>query len=113
MREDDEFRLRHMLDAAVEAVSFVEDCERADLSGNRPLLLALVKSIEIVGEAATQVSKPTRSELEQIPWREIVSMRNRLVHGYFQIDLDVVWNTVQQDLPRLIVQLEQVIPANR
>lgn len=113
MRVDDEIRLRHMLDAAREAVSFVEGRERADLNDNRQLVLALVKDIEIVGEAAKQVSDRTRAELPQIPWRQISGMRNRLIHAYFDINLDVVWSTVRQDLPGLIVQLERSIPANR
>jgi uncharacterized protein with HEPN domain len=113
MRADDEIRLRHMLDASREAVSFAKGCERTDLNGNRQLVLALVKDIEIVGEAATQVSKPAQEELRQIPWQQIVGMRNRLIHAYFDINLDVVWNTVKRDLPGLIAQLEQSIPDKR
>ena len=96
-----------------EAVSFVEGCERTDLNGNRQLVLALIKDIEIVGEAANQVSVRTRVELREIPWRKIVGMRHRLIHAYFDINLDVVWNTVRQDLPGLIFQLERSIPTKR
>ena len=102
--------LRHMLDAAREAVSFARGRVREDLNGDRQLVLALVKDIEIVGEAATGVTEPARSELADIPWQAIVAMRNRLVHAYFDINLDVVWQTVQQDLPPLIVQLEHALP---
>ena len=113
MRKEDEIRLRHMSDAAREAVSFVKGRQRSDLESNRQMVLALVKDIEIVGEAATQVSERTREELHQIPWQQIVGMRNRLVHAYFDIDLDVVWSTVQQDLPGLIVQLDRSIPTHK
>lgn len=99
-----------MLDASREAVSFARGRARSDLDNNRQLVLALVKDIEIVGEAATAVTAPTRSELEEIPWQAIVAMRNRLVHAYFEINLDVVWQTVQQDLPALIAQLEWILP---
>ena len=68
----------------------------------RQLLLSLVKDVEIVGEAAAQISESTRSELASIPWPRIVAMRNRLVHAYFSINLDIVWNSVQEDLPALI-----------
>jgi uncharacterized protein with HEPN domain len=73
------------------------------------VLLALVKDIEIVGEAANRVSAPARSEWVEIPWQDIVAMRHRLIHGYFDIDLDVVWSTVTQDLPSLAAQIEAAL----
>ena len=94
MRKDDEIRCRHMLDAATEAVSFAQSRERDDLEYDRQLVLALIKNIEIVGEAASRVSEPTRRRLSKIPWERIVAMRNRLVHGYFDINIDVAWQTV-------------------
>ncbi len=76
-----------MVDAASEALSFISDRERGDLDADRMLALALVKSIEIVGEAGATVSSEGRVEVPDVPWREIVAMRNRLIHAYF----DVVW----------------------
>ena len=111
MRRDDEIRLRHMLDAAREAVSFVQGQARSDLDNDRQLVLALIKDIEIVGEAATQITEPTRSRLPEMPWQRIIGMRNRLVHAYFDINLDTVWKTVVEDLPGLIRLLESVIPV--
>ena len=102
MRKDDETRLLHMLDAAQEAVAFVQGRTRDDLDNDRQLVLALVKDVEILGEAATQVTEPTRQGLPEIPWERIVGMRNRLVHAYFDVNLDIVWETVQGDLPELI-----------
>ena len=99
-----------MLDAAREAVSFTQGRIRSDRDGDRQLVLALVKGIEIVGAAAAAVTESTRSELGDIPWQQIVAMRNRLVHAYFSINLDIVWQTVQEDLPGLIAQLEQIAP---
>ena len=111
MRKDDEIRLRHMLDAACEALSFAQGRTRSDLDGDRQLVLALVKEIEIVGEAATQTTEHARRELPEIPWGRIVGMRNRLVHAYFDINLDILWRTIQGDLPELIALLEEVAPA--
>ena len=111
MYRDDEVRLRHMLDAAREAVSFAQGRTRSDLDEDRQLVLALVKDIEIVGEAANQVSEPGRRRVPELPWERIVGMRNRLVHAYFDINLDIVWKTVSEDLPRLISLLEPVIPS--
>ena len=110
MLRDDEIRLRHMLDAAREAVSFTRDRARGDLETDRQLVLSLIKDIEIVGEAAAQITDSTRMELSDIPWSQIVAMRNRLIHAYFNVNLDVVWQTVQEDLPSLIASLERFVP---
>ncbi len=110
MTKHDEIRLRHMIEAAREAVSFACGRVRSDLDIDRQLVLSLVKDIEIVGEAAAQITEPTRTELADIPWAKIVAMRNRLVHAYFSISLDVVWQTVQEDLPTLIADLERFVP---
>ena len=112
MRRHDENRLRHMLDAAREAVSFARGRTRGDLDTDRQLVLSLVKDIEIVGEAATRVSEPARRRLPEMPWERIVGMRNRLVHAYFDVNLDIVWKTVREDLPALIALLESAIPPD-
>ena len=106
MQKDEVVRLRHMLDAAREAVSFAEGRRRADLDSDRMLLHSLVRCIEIIGEAATQVSEDKRRQFEKIPWQDVIGMRNRLIHGYFDIDPDRVWDTVVDDLPPLIQALE-------
>ncbi len=110
MSRHDEIRLRHMLEAAREAVSFADGRVRKDLGTDRQLLLSLIKDIEIVGEAASQITDSTRKELSEIPWARIVAMRNRLVHAYFSINLDILWKTVREDLPNLIDQLDQIVP---
>ena len=110
MRRDDAIRLRHMLDAAREAIAFARGRTRGDLDTDRQLVLALVKDIEIVGEAATGVTEPTRRSLPDIPWERIVGMRHRLVHAYFDINLDIVWKTAREELPELIAQLESASP---
>jgi uncharacterized protein with HEPN domain len=106
MREDDRVRFYHLLDVAREALSFAKDRERRDLDTDRMLVLALVKSIGIIGEAGARVSKEGRDATPDIPWPEIVAMRNRLVHAYFDVNLDVVWETVRKDLPTLVGALQ-------
>lgn len=105
MLKDDPVRLRHMLDAAQEAMGFVVGRQRADLDKDRQLTLALVKSIEIVGEAAARVSPPARAALPEIPWPSVVGIRNRLIHAYFAVNLDIVWGTIIQDFPPLVAAL--------
>jgi uncharacterized protein with HEPN domain len=110
MNKDDQIRLRHMLDAAHEAVMFIQHETRASLDHDRKLLLALVKDIEIIGEAASRVSEALQQTSAEIPWAQIVGMRNRLIHAYFDIDKDTVWKTITEDLPPLIIELEKIIP---
>jgi uncharacterized protein with HEPN domain len=112
MSKDDEIRLQHMLDAAREALSFARGRSREDLSTDRMFALAVVKEIEILGEAASRVSVETRSQHPQVPWQDISGMRHRLIHAYFDINLDIVWSTLRDDLPALISSIEQVVPGS-
>jgi uncharacterized protein with HEPN domain len=106
MLTNDVIRLQHMLDAAHEAIQFASGHSRADLNRDRMLVLALVKAIEIIGEAAYRISPTTRAQLQDIPWDDIVAMRHRLVHAYFDINLDILWRTVTDDIPSLIALLQ-------
>lgn len=106
---DDQIRVRHMLQAAREAMKFVEGKQRKDLDQDRLLVLGLIKAVEIIGEAASIVSKEYQAEHPQIPWSAIIAMRNILIHNYFGIDLDEVWNTLQNDLPPLISDLSLLV----
>ena len=109
MSPDDRVRLRHMADAAESALRFVKGRARADLDADEMLLFALVRAVEIVGEAATKVSVEARAETLDVSWSVIVGMRNRLVHAYFEVDRDIVWTTVTQALPPLLAQLKSIL----
>ena len=85
MPKDDLIRIRHMLESAREAITFAKGKKRSDLDKDRMLILSLVKSIEIVGEAAAHVSKETRKKHPEIPWSNIVAMRNRLIHVFLAL----------------------------
>jgi uncharacterized protein with HEPN domain len=102
-----------MIEAAETACGFLDGRMRDDLDSDRMLLLALVRAIEILGEAASKVSAPTRAEAKDIPWSLIVSMRNRLIHAYFDIDRQVVWKTVTEELPRLLAKLRVLLSDAR
>ena len=109
MSKDDRIRLRHMLDAAREALEFSAGRTRADLDRDRMLVLSLVKSIEILGEAAGKVSQEVQDRHPEIPWADMVGMRNRLIHAYHDVNPEVVWRTIQHDLPPLVKQLESAL----
>ena len=102
-------RLRHMLDHAREAVSMVRGKTRADRETDRQLNLALVRLLEIIGEAAGRISKEDRDRYSNIPWPEIVGLRNRLIHGYDEVDFDILWQIVTRDLPPLIKNLKKLL----
>lgn len=109
-RHDPMVRMRHMLDHAREAAAMSRGRSRANLASNRMLSLALVKLVEIIGEAANQVHHDIQVLHPQIPWSDIVGMRHRLIHRYDEINYDVLWETVTESIPALIAQLEQIIP---
>ena len=108
-QHDDGIRLRHMLDHALEAVELTRGRQRDDLKRDRVLQLALVRLVEIIGEAATRVSQEGQQRWPSIPWQQARGMRNRLIHGYDVVDLDVLWDTIQDDLPALIIQLREAL----
>ena len=106
---DDLTRLQHMRDAATEAIEFTRGRIRSDLDRDRMLTLALTKDIEIIGEAAGRVSSDCRARYPNIPWAQMIGMRNRLTHAYFDIDLDILWEVVSHDLPSLVTEVEKII----
>ena len=110
MSRDDTAYLLDMLVAARDALAFTEGMSHDDFMRDRRTQFSVLKAVEIVGEAAALVSADTRKSHPAIPWREIVGMRNRLVHAYFDIDLELVWGTVFDDLPGLIARLEPLVP---
>ena len=105
-RDRDAVRLLHMLEHSREAIQLVAGRTRQDLDTDRVMSLALVRLLEIVGEAASGISADARSKRTGIPWAEIVGLRNRLIHGYDSVDLDVIWSIVERDLPTLVRELE-------
>ncbi|UCE55829.1 MAG: DUF86 domain-containing protein [Desulfobacterales bacterium] len=98
-----------MLDHANEAVSLVSGKEKTDLQKNRLLELALTRLIEIVGEAAAKVNSDIQAKYPSIPWSQIIGMRNRLIHGYDTVDVDILWDTIEVDLPPLISELKKIL----
>ena len=98
-----------MLDHAREAANMARGKTRADLDRNRQPNLALVRLLEIIGEAATRMPEEERARYPEIPWPGMVSLRNRLIHGYDEVDFDILWQIVTQDLPPLINILEKII----
>ncbi len=109
MKNRDLVRLKHMLDSARAILTFCEGKQRNDLSSDRLLASGVVREFEILGEAANAVSKSVQEQFQEIPWKSMIAMRNRLIHAYFDIDYDLVWNTIELKIPDLFVQVEKAI----
>ena len=100
-------KIFHIIESAREAIGYVQDKQRTDLDGDKMLVHSLVRCLEIIGEAAARVSDDCKKDIPQVPWNRIVGMRNRLIHAYFDINLDIVWHTVKEELPELLEIIEQ------
>jgi uncharacterized protein with HEPN domain len=111
MRKEDLNRLRHMVEAGQKAISFAEGRNRRDLDDDPLLAFGLMKAIEIIGEAASKISRASKDNLKEIPWAKIVGMRNRLIHAYVDVSLDILWQTVTANIPPLIQTLETIIAS--
>jgi uncharacterized protein with HEPN domain len=109
MSNEDDARLKHIVDAAEEIKQFLTNKTEAQFRGDRLLLLGIQKLIEIIGEAANQLSDSLKQQYPHIGWRSAASTRNRLSHGYFDIDAAVIWSTATQDVPRLAEQVRSVV----
>jgi len=106
--KNDYVYIGHMIDNANKAISFIAGLNRSDFDQDEQLRLAVTHLLQIVGEAARRVSVEFREAHPEIPWKAIVGMRSKVVHDYFSVDDDVIWDTIKNDLPDLVKELEQL-----
>jgi uncharacterized protein with HEPN domain len=109
MRAEDRVRVCPMIDAAEAVGQYIAGRQRQELDRDHMLLFAIVRAIEVIGEASAKVSAETRAAFPAIPWSAIVSMRNRLIHRYFDIDTELVWVTATQEVVALLGQLRPLV----
>jgi uncharacterized protein with HEPN domain len=109
MNERDRILVRDMVGAGRDALSFVRGRQKDDIRDDRMLAFALMKAIEIIGEAASKVSPELKRSLPSIPWTDIVGMRNRLIHAYSDVDYDILWDAVTLEVDPLIRDLEKLV----
>jgi uncharacterized protein with HEPN domain len=98
-----------MRDFARKAIQLTQGKSRADLENDEVLRLALTRLVELIGEAASHMPPERQAQYPEIPWAKMVSMRNRLIHGYDFVDNDILWDTLQVDFPGLLAQLEAIL----
>ncbi|MEQ9424363.1 MAG: DUF86 domain-containing protein [Cyclobacteriaceae bacterium] len=105
----DQERLAHILEAISEIDSYIKDSGLEQFLGHSMMRFAAIKQIEIIGEAANHLSEATKSQLSDVEWSQIVGMRNILVHEYFGIDFEIIWQIIIEDIPILKTKIERVI----
>ena len=112
-KHDPEVSLRQILAYAKEAVEISRGKTRQDLDNERLLNLALTRLLELLGEAANRVPEEVRSKYPDLPWLQMIAARNRLIHGYDSVDFDILWAIIQNDLPVLMIRLEEILGSNQ
>lgn len=98
-----------MLEAAQVCLEFADKKKRKDFENDKMLSFAVIRALEIFGEAAANVSKSFQQKHPKIQWRAIIGMRNRLIHAYFNIDYDIVWQALKIEIPKIIPQIEELV----
>ena len=110
MRKGDSVYLRHILDAISRIEEYTRDITYEDFLTSNLRQDGVIRQIEVIGEAAKKVSPELKGQHPEIPWKDIVGMRDKLIHDYFGVDLDAVWDTARKDIPRLKTQVAELLP---
>jgi uncharacterized protein with HEPN domain len=110
-QRDDSVYLRHIRDAIAKTQTYAKGISKSTFLSNTLIQDAIIRQIEIMGEAAKRVSEKTRSENVRVPWQDIAGMRNKLIHDYFGVDIEKVWFTVRRDIPELKKQIDRILKA--
>lgn len=111
-QRDDRVYVGHMVDIANKAIGFVQGVTRENFDNDELLRLSLTHLLQVIGEAARRVSPDFRAAYPQIDWKAIVGMRSKVVHDYLNVDEDIVWDTVMNELPSLVDELERILNSN-
>lgn len=98
---DDTVYLKHIRDAIERIETYTEGLTEDEFKNDSLVQDGVIRQIGIIGEAAKQLSEEARNDIDDVPWNDIAGMRDKLIHGYFGVDLDTVWDTVQDDIPEL------------
>ncbi len=113
MRKDDTVYLRHILDSIQQIEEYLRDVSKEQFMERRLLQDGVVRQLEIIGEASRNLSEETREKHPEVPWQQIIGMRNRIIHEYFDVDLEIVWEVVEKDLPDLKAQIQTILQEQK
>ena len=109
MKKDDSIYLRHIIDAFVQIEDYMDGVSHDEFFSDKLLQDGVIRQLEIMGEAARNVSEDLRSENPQIPWRQMIGLRNRMIHAYFNVNLQIIWEIIQGDLPNLKRETKRIL----
>ena len=103
------FFLRHILDAIEDVKESIGDFSRKEFLENKDVREANIRRIEVIGEAVRNLSEDFKKRYSKVSWREIIGTRDKMIHHYFGVDLDIVWNIIKKDLPELKDNIEEIL----
>lgn len=109
MEKDNKVFLRHILDNIGKSERYLQDFDYEKFKQDEKTIDAVVRNVEVIGEAANNLTRGFRSQNTQIEWRKIIATRNRIIHGYASVDLEIIWNITQNDLSSLKIEIEKIL----
>jgi uncharacterized protein with HEPN domain len=109
MKNEDTAYLKHIMDAISRINEYIQDLDYDKFMINNLIQDGVIRQLEIIGEATKRLSNELTQRYPEIPWKDIAGMRDKLIHGYFGVDLDAVWDTVKKDIPSLKEKMEEIV----
>jgi uncharacterized protein with HEPN domain len=109
MKRDDRVYLNHMLDAITQVETYLNSATKQQFIEENMLHDAVIRQLEIVGEASRNISEEIQEKYNLVPWGQIIAMRNRIVHAYFDVNLEIAWDIYTHDLPELKLQIQKIL----
>jgi len=108
MDKDDHIYVEHILESIEKIEKYTEDLSKEDFAKQEMIQDAVIRNLEIIGEATKMISISMKQSYQNIPWKEIAGMRDKLIHDYIGVDISVVWKTIEHDLPELKKMINEI-----